>query len=75
MIRMLPPRLRLITAAPALAQDLVTPSDRVSTHVNIRATPQRMGSMLGICSSGEGYRWPVRVNCSRSVGCGVKIGH
>jgi beta-lactamase superfamily II metal-dependent hydrolase len=30
--------LRLIVHSPASSQDLVTPADRVSTHVNVRAT-------------------------------------
>ena len=37
----------LVCAAPAFAQEVVVPSDRVTTHVNIRAAPDADSMEIG----------------------------
>src|SRR5688500_10545955 len=43
----------LLAAVPALAQDAVTPSDRVRTHVNVRATAAEDGAVVGQLNIGQ----------------------
>jgi hypothetical protein len=48
--------LLLCLAAPAFAQDLVTPSDRVISHVNIRASADEAGQEIGHLEIGQALR-------------------
>jgi competence protein ComEC len=66
--------LGLLLGVPVSAQDLVTPSDRVTTRVNIRAQPAASAAPLGRLEIGEGlplvssdpYWYEVRLADGRS---------